>query len=422
VGVAQRPAVSRYDSLVTSRAERIALPSTDAAGEVLLAVDGAHRSATSLASWLRARLAGGVHGRAVTVLVATGRTDIPLLPPDEHRVDVVPAAASVKDGSAHARTVLAALLREADRRSAAAALVWSGDREPDADWPTMLLGPILEQGYEFVFPAYRRGRLDGMLNTAVVYPLTRALYGVRLRQPTGREGALSPALARRLLAEPDWRRDPAHAGSDAWLVAKVLSGRARTCQAWLGPWPGDPHLPENASQALARVLGEVFVEMERHAARWQRVEGSQPVPSFGEPGAFVGDDAARANVPALVASFQLGLRELEGLWGRVLPPATLLALRRAVTASPEAWRVDDALWARVVYDFAVAHYTRTMDRNQLLRSMTPLYLGWVAGFVNDIRGLDASAAEARVEELCAAFEREKRYAIARWRWPDDFNP
>ena len=136
----------------------------------------------------------------------------------------------------------------------------------------------------------------------------------------------------------------------------------------------------------------------------------------------MGDDAVRADVPALIASFQLGLRELEGLWGRVLPPATILALRRAVTASPEAFRVDDALWARVVYDFAVAHYTRTMDRNQLLRSMTPLYLGWVAGFVNDIRGLDASAAEARVEELCAAFEGEKRYAIARWRWPDDFNP
>jgi hypothetical protein len=407
-------------SLGTERAATSA--STEAASEVIVVVDGARDSgAASLAFSLRACLAGGLAGRTVTVLVATTSPDAPLVAPDDHRAALAPVAAPVQDASAASRRILGALLREADRRSAVAALVWGGERDP-ADWPETLLAPILAHGYEFVSPAYRRGRLDGMLNTAVVYPLTRALYGVRLRQAAGREGALSPSLARRLLADPDWQRDPARAGSDAWLVAKVLAGRTRTCQAWLGRWPGDPRVPENASQALARVVGAVFAEMERHAPRWQRVEGSQPAPSFGEPGAVAGEDAARADVTDLVASFRLGLRELEGLWGRVLPPATLLALRRTAAAPSEALRVDDALWARVVYDFAVAHYIRAVERQQLLRSMTPLYLGWVAGFVNDVRGLDASATEARVEALCSAFEREKRYAIARWRWPDDFNP
>ena len=59
---------------------------------------------------------------------------------------------------------------------------------------------------------------------------------------------------------------------------------------------------------------------------------------------------------------------------------------------------------------------------QLLRSMTSLYLGWVRGFVDDVRELDGEGTEARVEALCGWFEREKRYAIARWRWPDSFNP
>jgi hypothetical protein len=54
--------------------------------------------------------------------------------------------------------------------------------------------------------------------------------------------------------------------------------------------------------------------------------------------------------------------------------------------------------------------------------MTPLYLGWVASFTNETRALDAAATEARVEELCAAFEREKPYLISRWRWPDGFSP
>ena len=63
-----------------------------------------------------------------------------------------------------------------------------------------------------------------------------------------------------------------------------------------------------------------------------------------------------------------------------------------------------------------------MDRHQLLRSLTPLYLGWVAGFANEVAPLDAAEAEARVERLCLAFEDEKPYVIARWRWPDRFNP
>jgi len=394
--------------------------SSEPAEVVVVAEGGRGSEAASFASSLRARLAGGLGGRAVTVLVATASPEVPLVAPGDPGAEAALATAAADPGAA-SRRVLAALLREADRRAAVAVRAWAGERDPGGGWLATLVAPILEQGYEVAFPTYRRARLDGMLNTAVVYPLTRALHGVRLRQATGREGALAPGLVRRLLADPDWQRDPAHAGSDAWLVAKVLAGRTRACQAWLGAWPEDPRTPENASQALARVVGAVFVEMERHAPRWQRVEGSQPIPTFGEPGAAT-EDAASADVTDMVSAFKLGLRELEDLWGRVLPPATLLALRRAAAAPPESLRVDDALWARVVYDFAVAHYLRTMERQQLLRSMTPLYLGWVAGFVNDVRTLDAAATEARVERLCAAFEREKRYAIARWRWPDEFNP
>jgi glucosylglycerate synthase len=134
------------------------------------------------------------------------------------------------------------------------------------------------------------------------------------------------------------------------------------------------------------------------------------------------DGPAGVDIAPLVDRLRLGLRELDGIWGLVLPPASRFALRRAATAAPASVRIDDALWARVVYDFAVAHSTRAVERTQLLRSMTPLYLGWVAGFVNEVGALDGPATEARVEQLCLAFEQEKRYLIGRWRWPDNFNP
>ena len=394
-------------------------PAPAAGGEILVVAEAGPPPAAPFAAALQARLAAGLCGRAVKVLVVTAQPELALVDPADPRAGV--AASSSLQGGAGRGGVVGALLREADSRgAAAAALVRGPERDEDVDWLRLLVSPILDEGFELVCPAYRRGRFDGMLGTAILYPLTRALYGARLRQPAGGEAGLSLAFARHLLEHPDWHRDPGGAGSDAWVVAKALSERRRVCQAWLGRWPGEG-VPEDASHALARLVGPVFREMERAAERWQRLDGSTPVPAFGAPGPPA-EDRALPDVAALAAPLRLGLRELDAVWGLVLPPASRLALQRAAAAPPEELRLDDALWARVVYDFAVAHSTRALERGQLLRSMTPLYLGWVAGFVNDVRALDPAATEARVEALCAAFEREKRYLIGRWRWPDTFNP
>lgn len=391
-------------------------------GGVLVAVEGRPgpdpaAAAARIEEALRTRFPG----REVTALVASQRgAEAVLVAPAElaeapARAGAVPLAAS---GGGGGESPLGALLREGERRGAAAlALVSADPHDESADWLGMLLGPVVEGGFDLVCPAYRRHRAEGVLNTGIAYPLTRALYGRRLRQPLGGETALSPGLARGLMGDAGWRRDPASAGSDAWLVATALAQGARACQAWLGAWPRPEAPPEDPSQTLLRVLGPMFREMERHADRWQRIEGSEPVPTFGT-GGLLEQAPPRVRIEPLAEAFRLGLRQLDPVWGLVLPPSALLALRR-LAAGP-APRVEDPLWARIVFDFAVAHYSRAVERRQLLRSLTPLYLGWVAGFVEETRSLSPEAFEDRVESLCLAFEHEKRYLISRWRWPDAF--
>ena len=65
-------------------------------------------------------------------------------------------------------------------------------------------------------------------------------------------------------------------------------------------------------------------------------------------------------------AFAQGYRELHRLWSAVLPPATLLALKRAAAQPAATFRLDPELWARLVYDFAVGHRTGAMERRQLL--------------------------------------------------------
>jgi hypothetical protein len=371
-----------------SSAEVSAAPAAGSSGGILLALEAGEVEPSDVGASLGAELAARFPGSSAIVLRADG----------------------------HA---LGSLVREADRRGArAAVLLRARPREAAHDRLGPLVAPVLDSGFDWVCGAYRRRKLDGMLNTAIVDPLFRALFGRRIRQPCGGEAALSLPLVRALLAPRGPRlEDP---GAEASLAAAALSGPWRVAQAWLGPWEGDARPEEDASHALARVVAPVFGEVARSPERWQRIEGSSPVPSFGEAGPLEG--ARTAGAAELEEAFRLGLRELGGLWGQVLPPATGLALRRAAAAPPGEARLGDALWARIVYDFALAFSLGTIERHQLLRAMTPLYLGWVAGFALDVRELDAEGAEKRSEALGEAFEREKPYAIARWRWPDGFAP
>jgi len=303
----------------------------------------------------------------------------------------------------------------------ACALLEPLPRPEDPAWLHALISPVLEGGFDLVAPSYARGRFEGVLVTGIVYPLTRALFGHRLRQPLGREIVLSRRLCEHLLAASEWRTDPAHAGGDIWVTSKALVADVKVAQVFLGPRPVPPDQPAGVAHALADVLGQLFLETNRHAAAWQRVTGSRPVATFGDPHPPV-EPADAPAVSELLEAFDLGWRELRPLWSSVLPPGTLLALQRLPRQPAQAFRMPDPLWARIVYDFVVAWRLKTLERSQLLRSMAPLYLGWLAGYANEVGPLPATAAEERVERLCSAFEAEKRYLITRWRWPDRFSP
>ncbi len=380
-----------------------------AAGEAALAAQAGARAAfphrPSRAVLLSSDPAGAVEPGA------------PLPPPAANETPpLVHAPSGGREAALHALLDVAQSLG-----ATACALLEPMPRPRDPGWLRALLDPVLSGAADLVAPSYARGRFDGVLVTGIVYPLTRALFGQRLRQPLGREIVLSKRLVEHLSLDAEWRSDPVYAGADLWVITKALVRECRCAQVFLGPRPVPQPQPADVSDALARVLGSVFHEMSRHAAYWQRVRGSCAVATHGEE-VLPGAPGGAPEPGPLASSFQLGWQDLRGIWGQVLPPNTMYALQRIAREQPAALRVPDALWARIVYDFAVAWRMKTMDRLQLLRSMTPLYFAWIASFVNEAGNLEPAASEERVERLCLAFEAEKPYLIARWRWPDRFTP
>jgi hypothetical protein len=135
----------------------------------------------------------------------------------------------------------------------------------------------------------------------------------------------------------------------------------------------------------------------------------------------VAHDGETPDTSGMLESFQLGNRELQEIWGLVLPPTTLFELRKLSRLPTEQFRMPDELWVRIVYDFALAHRLRTITRDHLLKSLAPLYLGWIASYVREVQ-LGGIAAGQPLERLALAYESNKPYLLSRWRWPDRFSP
>ena len=304
----------------------------------------------------------------------------------------------------------------------ACAIVDAGLRSVTPEWIGALASPVLHQNSDFVVPCFARHRFEGTITSAIIYPLTRSLYGKRLRHRPGEEFCCSARFVEHCLAQDIWESDLARAGIDSWLTAQALSSGFRTAQTWLGPRILDAREPaSDLSGILTQVLGSTFTEMDRNARAWQRVRGSEPVPTFGQP-LQLDDEPATLDLDEMIASYRLGYRNLFELWGLVLPPAALVELKRLAARAGRDFRFPDDVWVHIIYDFAVAWHQRTINRDHLLRALTPLYLGWVASFILELQPAEPSRVESRIEEICLRFEAEKPYLISRWRWPDRFNP
>jgi hypothetical protein len=296
----------------------------------------------------------------------------------------------------------------------------SGTLAPDSI--AALLQPVVEAGFDLVTPVYPRARHEGLLVGGILYPAVRALYGRCVRQPVAEESAYSRALIRQCLAsKKGWNTDSARQDINLWVSLQTAQSDLKLCQVHLGTRPRADEGVMDVSSLLISLVGALYSEIERTAEVWQRVRGSSRLPTSG-PACHASPDEPAPDVTPAIQTFRLAYQNLQDIWGMILPPGTLLELKRLSRQTGSDFRFTNSLWARTVYDFALAYRLRTIGRDHLLGALAPLYLGWVASFILRIREMDSIQVEDEIEQLCMAYESQKPYLISRWRWPDRFMP
>ena len=280
----------------------------------------------------------------------------------------------------------------------------------------LLANAVLAGGVDLAVPRYSLPPHAGMINSAILYPLTRALFATRARFPLAPDLGLSMRMAQRL-AVLGQRALPLDVGEPLlWPVAEAAVAGFTIDEFDVGPRALPQPAGGDINAILARVTGSLFTDIEAKAAYWQRARRTPPARrALHEEGLKDGT----AEVPRMIEAFKFAYSNLLEIWSLVLPPHSLLGLKRLSTVADADFHMPDGLWVRIVYDFLVAFRMRTINRGHLLGALIPLYLGWVAGHINlTVSGVSA---EGHIEALAAAFEADKPYLVARWRWPDRFN-
>jgi hypothetical protein len=289
-----------------------------------------------------------------------------------------------------------------------------------ADSLVPMLAPVLGKRCALAMPLYAAGKFDGLLNSSILAPLTRALYGRRVRFPLAPDFCISAEMLPGM--EMSLQRITGQGQTLFWPATEAALHDHAICQVRVGTRHITVADGVDLSTVLAQTVGPLFAEMATNAPLWQRVRGSQAVESSGVAVTPPADDGPPADTRPMLETFQLGFRNLQEVWSLVLPPVTLLELKRLARPGAERFQLPDELWVRIIYDFALAYRLRTLSRVHLLGALTPLYLGWVASYAGEVGSASPAEAEQRVEKLARAYEDGKPYLLSRWRWPDRFNP
>jgi glucosylglycerate synthase len=297
-------------------------------------------------------------------------------------------------------------------RAKACAVISPESGKLNADWLSSLVQPIYRQEFDLVTPTYRRHKFAGLLMTNLLYPMTRALYGLQIREPYAPDFAFSSRLGTQFLAENQWNDEAGRTGSEINLTLAAITGGYRVCQSFLGARDSSDR-PADLVPVLRQTVGTLFASLEPNFPFWSAQAGSQPVATFGA-NHDVALDPLRVNRKRLREMFCTGVSELHSLFQTILSPSTLAELQNVAALPEDEFRYPAELWVRTVYEFAASHHKAVISRDHIIQALAPLVRGRMLTSLLENRHASAEDFEHYVESLGLEFERLKPYLLAMW--------
>ena len=311
-------------------------------------------------------------------------------------------------------TALRTILAAADLlRAKACVLVSPDSTTTEPDWLQHLVRPVYNDNFDMVSPIYHRQKSEGALMRNLLYPMTRAIYGHRIREPYASEFAISSRLATDFLASEIWNNDWGRIGAEISLIITAMTGKYRMCQAFLGAKAQPDRSARDLLAAMRQTVGALFSSLDTNFTVWSTIAGSQSVPTIGAQSEVM-LEPVRVNRKRLREMFATGVAELEPIFQSILSPSTLSELQRIAALDVNDFNYPADVWAKTVFEFAASYHRSVISRDHIIQALVPLYRGRALTFLLENREGSGEDIEKSVESLCGEFERLKPYLLEVW--------
>jgi hypothetical protein len=299
----------------------------------------------------------------------------------------------------------------------AVAVVDSDLRSITPEWVQLLLEPILSRSAGFVLPFYRRHKFDGTITNHIVYPMTRALYGVDVRQPIGGDFGFSPELAAFYMKEDVWDTDVVRFGIDIWMTTCAINEGYNVVQTYLGTKIHDAKDPAaDLGPMFQQVVSTLFYLMGKYTRNWWKERPFQSVPINNKKEEDTELAPISVSLNKLHSEFVEGFNHFRPMYERILSAenmAHLAAIHAKWEVNQDA-EINPELWCKILYDFACVYQLWQRNRRRLVDIITPLYFGRTKSYCQQVMNSDAAEAEAIVQEQAKVFTRNKPYLLQRF--------
>lgn len=279
------------------------------------------------------------------------------------------------------------------------------------------LGEPLFNDFGFVAPLYVRHKYDGTITNNIAYPLTRCLYGRRVRQPIGGDFGFSGNLAGIYLKNGLWNEEVSQFGIDIWMTTIAINEGIPICQAFMGR--PKVHKPKDPAADLGpmfkQVISTAFNLMITYHDKWSTTKWSKPTAIFGFGlGEVELPPPVSVSKDKLYQRFKEGFQQNWDIYRSIFSVENFQKLREIASLEIEQFEMPVPIWAKILFDFALSYYKKTVERTLSINVLIPLYYGMTLSFVNKTEGMSIQQAEEYLEDMCLIFEQAKPYLIDRW--------
>jgi glycosyltransferase involved in cell wall biosynthesis len=302
-------------------------------------------------------------------------------------------------------------------KAKAIAVVDADLRSITPEWIKLLVEPVIENSAGFVAPYYRRHKFDGTITNQIVYPMTRALYGVDVRQPIGGDFGFSPELAAFYVKEDVWETDVARFGIDVWMTTCAINEGFKVVQTYLGTKVHNAKDPATDLGPMFRqVVSTLFYLMDKYERNWERDNQFRAIQINNKKEEEPELEAVSVSLKNLHEEFIEGFNHFRPMYQEILDDENMDRLEKI----HESWSngkeevFDSDLWSKILYDFAYVYQLWQRNKRRLVDIVTPLYFGRTRSYCQQVMKMDSDEAEEVVQEQARIFEHNKPYLLKRF--------